>query len=304
MPGAGDVNLDPGFANTTARDPQAFHLLATSPLVDAGDPAPPVTAESTLDLDGNPRFVDGHGRGTAIGDVGAFEFQALPPTVHASASPTLAMPGTPVTFTGSATDPDPGDVLTLSWSIDDGVTGSGSTFIHAFATTGVHTATLTVTDLDGHTVNATTQVTVSAPPPPPPPSAKPAITNLRLRPSSFPAAVKGASVARSKPTGTLVSYSDSLQATTTFMVQRAVFGRLQGAACRAKSKRNRHHKRCTLYVAVGSFTHSDVAGPNGFHFTGRVAGRALRPGGYLLQAIANNSSGVGAPTFAAFKIVR
>ena len=31
-------------------------------------------------------------------------------------------------------------------------------------------------------------------------------------------------------------------------------------------------------VTIGSFTHTDGAGPNSFHFTGRVNGRRLKPG--------------------------
>lgn len=57
---------DAGFADAAAGD---YHLLSSSPLVDAGDPA---TAQG-LDLDGNPLVTDGNHNGTARRDLGAFE---------------------------------------------------------------------------------------------------------------------------------------------------------------------------------------------------------------------------------------
>jgi hypothetical protein len=57
-------------------------------------------------------------------------------------------------------------------------------------------------------------------------------------------------------------------------------------------------------MAVGSFTHADVAGANRFRFTGRVGGRKLRPGSYRLRAVARNAAGVGPPAFKPFHITR
>jgi hypothetical protein len=59
---------DAGFADPLLGD---YHLLPSSPLIDAGDPS---TAQGG-DLDGNPLVVDGNGDGTARRDMGAFEFQ-------------------------------------------------------------------------------------------------------------------------------------------------------------------------------------------------------------------------------------
>jgi hypothetical protein len=57
---------DAGFANAAAGD---YHLLASSPLIDAGDPA----TQQGLDLEGNPLVTDGNHDGTARRDMGAFE---------------------------------------------------------------------------------------------------------------------------------------------------------------------------------------------------------------------------------------
>jgi hypothetical protein len=69
--GTHDVNVLPGFANTPGGD---FSLAANSLLVDRGDSVL-AGGESATDAAGAPRIVDGNGDGTAVSDVGAFEFQ-------------------------------------------------------------------------------------------------------------------------------------------------------------------------------------------------------------------------------------
>jgi hypothetical protein len=132
------------------------------------------------------------------------------------------------------------------------------------------------------------------------------IANLSLNPFSFVAAPSGPSArfAQRPRFGTIVSYSDSQAATTTFTVQRPLPGRLRGNACVKPNKSNRGHRPCTRFMAVGSFTHADVAGANRFRFTGRVGGRKLRPGSYRLRAVARNAAGVGPPAFKPFHITR
>lgn len=64
----------------TAADPQFvggadFHLRPSSPLVDAGNPAPPAVG---TDADGKPRVRDGNGDCRARRDMGAYELQSGP----------------------------------------------------------------------------------------------------------------------------------------------------------------------------------------------------------------------------------
>ena len=137
-------------------------------------------------------------------------------------------------------------------------------------------------------------------------SAKPTpgvITGLALSPSSFFAAPSGATVAKAKRKyGTTVSYRDSQAGTTTFTVLRPVAGRKQGKTCRKPGKANRHGKRCTLYVALGGFTHTDTAGANHLRFSGRLKGRKLAKGSYRLQAVPHNAAGNGAAVAREFAI--
>jgi hypothetical protein len=112
----------------------------------------------------------------------------------------------------------------------------------------------------------------------------PVLSGLKLTPAAFPAARRGASVARAA-TGTTISYTVSEASTTTFTVERASRGR-------------------KLIPLHGSFTHQDLAGTNRFHFTGRIGGRALRQGSYRLNATPKNGTGeVGQTKQTTFRIV-
>jgi hypothetical protein len=117
----------------------------------------------------------------------------------------------------------------------------------------------------------------------------PAISNLTVSPVGFTAMASGASTAKaSKRGGATISYTDSQAATTTFTVLKPQPGVKKGGKCvrppNAKGKAK--GKRCTRYVAVGSFIHHDHAGANHFRFTGRIRGRKLAPGSYGLSAVA------------------
>jgi hypothetical protein len=116
---------------------------------------------------------------------------------------------------------------------------------------------------------------------------------------NFVAARSGPSIARR--TGTNISYTDSQAATTVFSVLKpAARGKHRGR-CLAPAS-SRHRRRCVRYVSVGSFTHSDRAGPNSFRFTGRVGGHKLKPRSYVLQALPRVGGRNGIPTTKRFRI--
>jgi hypothetical protein len=80
MPSAGNVirsgTLQPAFVNAGAGD---YRPAAGSPVIDAGSPVAFRPFDPKLDLGGLQRFVDGNGDGSAITDIGAYEFQPTAP---------------------------------------------------------------------------------------------------------------------------------------------------------------------------------------------------------------------------------
>jgi hypothetical protein len=73
-PGAFQHNLDPMFVDAAAMN---YHLQPGSPMVDAGNPAPP--APGATDPDGNARALDGDKNCVARRDIGADERVPAPP---------------------------------------------------------------------------------------------------------------------------------------------------------------------------------------------------------------------------------
>jgi hypothetical protein len=73
VPDMNNISADPMFTNPTQGD---YHLQQGSLSIDAGDNLAPNLPDK--DLDGNPRILDGDGDGTAIIDMGVYEFLAPP----------------------------------------------------------------------------------------------------------------------------------------------------------------------------------------------------------------------------------
>lgn len=162
-------------------------------------------------------------------------------------------------------------------------------------------------ELQGHSAlcpSATTTPILS--PTPAKTTAKPLagiLTSLTLSPSTFFPAPSGATVSASKKKyGTKISYRDSQAATTTFTVLRESSGRKHGKSCQKPSPKNKHGKRCTLLTKVGTFTHTDKAGADSLHFSGRIKGKKLPAGTYELEAMAHDAAGNGATVSKSFKV--
>jgi hypothetical protein len=139
----------------------------------------------------------------------------------------------------------------------------------------------------------------------PPPVAAGVLTSLSVSPKSFRPRLGGGSIASRarRPrvgSGTTVSYELTAAAPVEFTVERRLPGRRVGGECRKQTVANRGKKKCARFRALkGSFTDQGAAGANGFRFSGRIGGRALKPGKYRLVATTGRSD-----RRASFKIVR
>jgi DNA-binding beta-propeller fold protein YncE len=271
-------------------------------------------------------------------------------------SPASVPPGSAATCTATVTDTDAGAKSDPSGSVSFSSDGSGGfggstscsliaagagqsscqlTYTPSAVGTGAHKITAAYGGSTTHSASSDSRsVSVSSNPggggnpgggnpggSNPGGSGPPVLANLKLDPSTFPAANSGGSIAKKKPgnrkkrrVGTKVSYSDSEPATTTFTVLQPQPGIKQGPNCIKPPKRTAKGKgkgrrkpqrprRCTRYVALGSFAHADSAGQNSFRFSGRVGRKKLSPGKYTLQALPRLGERRGSAALADFRVV-
>ena len=133
------------------------------------------------------------------------------------------------------------------------------------------------------------------------PPAPPELTGLAIRPRAFVAMPRGGSIARR---GTTVRYRLSSAAAVRLKVERLVNGRRRGRNCVPPAHAPRGRACLRAQRVRGGFSHAGRAGSNSFAFTGRLAGRALRPGRYQLTATPVSASGAsGTPKRAAFRVL-
>jgi serine protease len=178
----GNISADPRFVDPANGD---FHIRR-GPAVDSGTNS----GAPAIDIDGDPRPLDGNGDGIAIVDIGADEIpltaDTIPPTITCSASPNVLWPPNhalqAVSVTISASD-DSGSVTVTLLSVTSSQTDSGlgtgdvpndiqgwttgtddrSGFLRAerFESARVYTLTYQAADPAGNT--ATCQTTVTTP---------------------------------------------------------------------------------------------------------------------------------------------
>ena len=128
-----------------------------------------------------------------------------------------------------------------------------------------------------------------------PDSVAPALTGFRLRHRSFKATKRAPSIVTRG--GAIVSYKLSEPATVTFAVRRQIAGRKVAGKCKRAIRKNRRRPPCKIFRLVsGTFTHTGVAGPNSFHFSGWIAGKELGLGSYRLGTTPVDAAGNAGPS--------
>jgi virginiamycin B lyase len=128
---------------------------------------------------------------------------------------------------------------------------------------------------------------------------------LRATPRRFPAPTRGRSAQGRPRPGTTLTWALSEPARVTIAIQARKAGRRVGGRCRRPDRRNRSRPACRRWVKVGRLTHEASMGQNSRRFSGRLRGKALRPGRY--RAVASAVDGAGnrsGPSRASFTVVR
>ncbi len=248
---------DPRFVNRAAGD---YRLRWNSPLLDQGRPTDLVQGENP-DLAGRERVRDSNGNGSAIRDIGAYEYQRLAPTARGVVKPApTPLGGATVFDASSSSDPD-GDPLSYKWGFGDGGTGSGAQAAHTFAAAGSYQATVTATDPTGLHAGASVPATVTKAQPGGDHIA-PVLSGLRLSPKLFTAR-----------RGSRVSYRLSEKARLTLVLKRAV-------------RRNGH----VVFKRYARASRAGSAGTNRMRLRRKVGSRRLAPGRYRLTLVARDAA--------------
>ncbi|CAA9499417.1 MAG: tolB protein precursor, periplasmic protein involved in the tonb-independent uptake of group A colicins [uncultured Solirubrobacteraceae bacterium] len=155
---------------------------------------------------------------------------------------------------------------------------------------------------------ATTPVPPSPPPAPgagtarPPGGGATQVPGNGSAPPGVPVAVFGFSMTRStfcvggrcppSRRGTVLRFGSSVPARAEFLVDRRLTGRRVAGRCRRTTRRNRGSQRCGYYAEAGSFSRAATVGVNSIGFSGRIDGRALRPGIYRLSLTTVDANGI------------
>lgn len=322
-PLTGDPLLGPLQSNGGPTDTMA--LMSGSPAIDAGDPG-------CLDLMGMPLGTDQRGALRPAGaacDLGAVELA----TPGAATGAVTAVSTTAAILNGAATNPDLGGGsiyfqygLTSAYGATTpaqavGPRTSGAPFSASVGGLAAHSTyhfRAVVTNAVGTAYGADQVFSTAAPAAGGPTGSGPglgglgaalaAVGRVTVSPIAFAAAPSGPSAvaAARRRYGTTVTYTLNQPATVRFTVLQPQSGRrAKGGRCVKPTRANRRARRCVRMVTLaGSFTRTGRAGTNRFRFTGRLAGRKLKPGSYQLVATPSAAGKVGRASRAAFRVIR
>jgi hypothetical protein len=143
------------------------------------------------------------------------------------------------------------------------------------------------------------------PPPRPPRIVSVSTSNRSWAPtgSSTQTRARPASISKKKvPRGTVFAYTLDQGAAVTIDVRKAKAGRLARGKCKKPKRSNRNKKRCDL--TAHRLFRAGRAGKNRVPYTGRVKGKALRPGRYRAVFTATGEGGKSKSASVAFRILR
>jgi hypothetical protein len=289
---------------------ETMALSQGSPAIDAGGQCLDITQAGSPPLASDQR---GSPRGNPC-DIGAFESQ--PPS--ASGVPSIvgsAVQGQSLTCVNATWLGDVPLAFSTQW-LRDGVAIAGATS-NAYVASAADvnqsvSCEITAVNIYGSQTAMSVGVVVRA---------MPAASSL---PSVAPATITGAfqthsvwregralpqlsRVSKHKPpVGTTFGFTLNETASVSFGFTQSLAGRKTGGRCVRQTRANRHRKRCSRTLTIGTLTLTGHAGTNRLAFAGRVSStHKLKPGRYTLLITATNAAGAkSAPAKLSFRIAR
>jgi extracellular elastinolytic metalloproteinase len=135
----------------------------------------------------------------------------------------------------------------------------------------------------------------SNPPPPAADTTRPKVTKVSMKRKRFKVGARSA-----------FAFTLSELASVKIGIARATTGRRAKGSCRRATRKLRRRPPCTRYVSVGSLTRLNMrAGARSISFSGRLRGRALKPGAYKATFRATDPTGnLSHAASVSFRIVR
>jgi hypothetical protein len=115
--------------------------------------------------------------------------------------------------------------------------------------------------------------------------------------------LSGRTATRRHHDGTVFSFGLDRVATVKIAIQTTARGRRAGRSCKPDSHNLRHRPRCTRTVTISTLTRTGHVGLNRAAFSGRIVGRALRPGHYRAVFSALDAAGASLRQSLSFTIV-
>jgi len=276
-----------------------------------GQPGPSLAADGQGDVIANWYRFDGSKYNTELA-----AYDAANPVLQNLSIPGQGTAGSPV-----AVSVNPvgiwSPVASTSWSFGDGGSASGPSVSHTFAAAGSYPVSVTATDAAGKSTTANGTILIV------PASSggggsggggssgagKPTLSALGetnsvfvVGPSSTP--LSGQTAQRRHKRGTVFSFRLDQPALVKIAITTKARGRRVGRSCRPDSRKLRHKPRCTRTITLATLVRVAHAGINKVPFSGRIRGRALKPGRYQARFTAIDSAGASRPKTLTFTIVR
>ena len=121
-------------------------------------------------------------------------------------------------------------------------------------------------------------------------------------PGSTP--LTGRTAAKRHKKGTVFSFRLDQPATVKIAIQVRARGRRVGRTCRPDSRRLRRRPRCTRTVTLATLTRTGHTGLNRVAFSGRIRGKALKPGRYQAAFTARDAAGTSTAKTLGLTIVK